>query len=166
MKQFLLAAVIMVFSISSFAQIKSANLTASGLTCSMCSKAIYKSLVKVPIIEDVKVDIENSSYLITFKQGAVVSPDVLRKAVENAGFSVASLKVTAKFDKTEIGPDTKLSFQGSTYRFISNSKQIIEGLKTFAVVDKNYLSSNEHKKYAQYISSQPDAGSVYHVTLL
>ena len=153
-------------SISSFAQIKSANLTASGLTCSMCSKAIYKSLVKVSTIQDVKVDIKNSSYLITFKQGAVVSLDAIRKAVEDAGFSVASLKVTANFDRTEIGPDTKLSFQGSTYRFISNSKQTIEGLKTFTVVDKNYLPSNEHKKYAKYITTQPDASSVYHVTLL
>jgi copper chaperone CopZ len=161
----LLFVVAMMLSISSFAQIKSANLTASGLTCSMCSKAIYKSLVKVPTIQDVKVDIKNSSYLITFKQGETVSLAAIKKAVEDAGFSVAALKVTANFEKTEIGPDAKVSLQGSTYRFLNSSKQTIQGVKTFAVVDKNYLPASEHKKYAKNITAKPGSG-VYHVTLL
>lgn len=155
----------MMLSISSFAQIKSANLTASGLTCSMCSKAIYKSLIKVPTILDVKVDIKNSSYLITFKEGEKVSLAALKKAVEDAGFSVASLKVTANFEKTEIGPDAKISLQGGTYRFLNSSRQTIQGVKTFAIVDKNYLPANEHKKYAKNITAK-FGSDVYHVTLL
>jgi copper chaperone CopZ len=165
MKKFLFV-IAMMLSITSFAQIKSANLTASGLTCSMCSKAIYKSLVKVSTIQDVKVDIKNSGYLITFKQGVTVSLDAVKKAVENAGFSVAALKVTANFDKTEIGPDTKLSLQGGTYKFLNSSRQTIQGLKTFIIVDKNYLPPNEHKKYAKNITAQSDGAGVYHVTLL
>jgi copper chaperone CopZ len=164
MKKFLFV-VAMLLSLSSFAQIKSANLTASGLTCSMCSKAIYKSLVKVPTIQDVKVDIKNSSYLITFKQGEAISLAALKKAVEDAGFSVAALKVTANFEKTEIGPDAKISLQGSSYRFLNSSKQTIQGVKTFTVVDKNYLPASEHKKYAKNITTKPGSG-VYHVTLL
>ena len=165
MKQFLFI-VAMLLSISSFAQIKSANLTASGLTCSMCSKAIYKSLVKVPAIKDIKVDINNSSYLITFKDGAPVSLEAIKKAVEDAGFSVATLKVTANFEKTEVGTDTKLSFQGSTFLFLNTAKQTIQGLKTFVVVDKNYLPATEHRKYAKEIALRSNATNVYHITLL
>ena len=164
MRKFLFVIAMMV-SLSSFAQIKSANLIASGLTCSMCSKAIYKSLVKVPTIQDIKVDIKNSSYLITFKDGQNVSLDALRKAVEDAGFSVASLKVTANFDKTEVGPDSRVSLQGGTYRFVRTSKQTLQGMKTFTVVDKNYLPANEHKKYAQDIALQSANEKVYHVIL-
>jgi copper chaperone CopZ len=164
MKNFLFV-IAMMISLSSFAQIKSANLTASGLTCSMCSKAIYKSLVKVPTIQDIKVDIKNSSYLITFKEGQNVSLDAIRKAVEDAGFSVASLQVTANFDKTEVGPDTRVSLQGGTYRFVRTAKQTIQGMKTFTVVDKNYLSANEHKKYAKDIALQSSNEKVYHVIL-
>ncbi len=164
MKKFLFVIAMMV-SLSSFAQIKSANLTASGLTCSMCSKAIYKSLVKVPTIQEIKVDIKNSSYLITFKEGQNVSLDAIRKAVEDAGFSVASLKVTVNFNKTEVGPDSPVSLQGGTYRFVKTSKQTLQGMKTFTVVDKNYLPANEHKKYAKDIALQSANEKVYHVIL-
>ena len=43
-----------------FSQIQSATLKADGLTCSMCSKAIYKALLKVPFVQSVTPDIEGS----------------------------------------------------------------------------------------------------------
>ncbi len=165
MKKFLFV-IAMIISMSSFAQIKSVNLTASGLTCSMCSKAIYKSLTKIPDIQDIDVDIKNSSYHITFREGKNVSLDAIKKAVENAGFSVASLKVTANFNNTEIGPDSPLSLQGGTYLFVRIPKQTIQGTKTFTVVDKNYLPANEHKQYAKDIAMQSSNENVYHVILL
>lgn len=155
----------MMLSTSAFAQIKSAELTASGLTCSMCSKAIYKSLVKIPIIQDIKVDIKKSSYLITFKEGMPVSFDVIKKAVEDAGFSVASLKVTANFEKVEIHQDAQLSLQGNIYHFINISKQTIQGLKTFEVVDKNYLPAKEYRKYEKYIVAEAGGKRIYNVTI-
>ena len=149
---------------SAFAQIKSAELTASGLTCSMCSKAIYKSLAKIPTIQDIQVDIKKSSYLITFKEGMPVSLDVIKKAVEDAGFSLASLKVTANFEKVEIYQDVQISLQGNIYRFISISKQTIQGLKTFEVVDKNYLPAKEYKKYEKYANAETSGKRIYNVT--
>jgi hypothetical protein len=38
---------VMLLSLGSYAQFKSASLQASGLTCSMCSKAVFKALEKV-----------------------------------------------------------------------------------------------------------------------
>lgn len=164
MKSILLV-IAMMLCTSVFAQIKSAELTASGLTCSMCSKAIYKSLAKIPTIQDIKVDIKKSSYLITFKEGMPVSLDVIKKAVEDAGFSVASLKVTANFEKVEIHQDAQLSLQGNVYRFINISKQTIQGLKTFEVVDKNYLPAKEYRKYEKYIVAESGGKRIYNVTI-
>ena len=45
--------VAILFCVSSYAQVTNATLTASGLTCSMCSKAIYEALKKVNTIEQV-----------------------------------------------------------------------------------------------------------------
>ena len=64
----LLLAILLIASAPLMAQIKSASLTASGLTCSMCSKAIYKALLKVPEIKGVSVDVEKSVYKVTFKE--------------------------------------------------------------------------------------------------
>lgn len=162
----LLFIIMMITSTVSLAQIKSANLTASGLTCSMCSKAIYKALVELPTIQDIKVDIKNSTYFITFKERVPVSLEAIRTAVEDAGFSVASLKVTANFEKIEAAPGVRVSLQGSTYNFVNIPKQVIEGVKMFIVVDKNYLPLSEHRKYAKYIATLPNTDKAYHITLL
>ena len=170
----------MLWSMSSIAQIKSATLSASGLTCSMCSKAIYKALEKVPFVQSVDADIEKSSYTIHFKEGQKVVLDDLKKAVMNAGFSVASLQVTAAFDNAEVANDTHINIGGSVFHFLNVTKQTLQGDKTFTVVDKNFLPASERKKYKQYTKMAcfetgvmgaccPDKKSannrVYHVTI-
>src|SRR3982750_633164 len=80
------------------AQFKSASLQASGLTCAMCTKAINNSLEELPFIKSVKADIKSSTFNIVFKDGGKVDIDQLKNAVEEAGFSVAKLKLTANFD--------------------------------------------------------------------
>jgi copper chaperone CopZ len=71
--------------------IKKVTLVASGLTCSMCSKAIFKALTKLDFVEEVKVDIEQSKFILTFKSGKTVIIDQIKAAVADAGFSVQSL---------------------------------------------------------------------------
>ena len=73
------------------AEIKKVTLVASGLTCSMCSKAIFKALTKLDFVEEVKVDIEQSKFILTFKSGKTVVIDQIKAAVADAGFSVQSL---------------------------------------------------------------------------
>lgn len=72
-------------------EIKKVSLVASGLTCSMCSKAIFKALTKLDFVEEVKVDIEKSMYIMTFKTGKKVEIDQIKLAVTDAGFGVQSL---------------------------------------------------------------------------
>lgn len=179
MKSFFGLVIALFVSVSSFAQIKSASLTASGLTCSMCSKAIFKALGKVPSIQHVEPDIEGSTYTITFKPGAKIVLDDLKKAVQGAGFSVAGLSVTANFPQTPITNDYHLVYGGSTYHFLDVQSQTISGEKSFRIVDKDFVSDSEHKKYAAKTDMpcvktgkmapccKSDGGGsrVYHVTL-
>ncbi len=73
------------------AEIKKVTLVASDLTCSMCSKAIFKALSSLDFVADVKVDIEQSKYILTFKSGKTVVIDQIKSAVTDAGFGVQSL---------------------------------------------------------------------------
>ena len=57
----------------------------------MCSKAIFKALSKLDFVEEVKVDIEKSMYILTFKNGKKAEVDQIKTAVTDAGFSVQSL---------------------------------------------------------------------------
>lgn len=140
--------VVVLASITTRAQFKSASLQAAGLTCAMCTKAINKALEQVPFVQSVKVDIKSSSFLVTFKEGAPVDFDVMKKAVEDAGFSVAKLKVTGVFDKVDVQNDAHVQIDGKTFHFLNINKQTLQGEKAITLVDKDFVSAKEYKKYS------------------
>ncbi len=150
MKKLIVIIMLVLGSISAFAQLSSATLVASGLTCSMCSKAIYKALQKVSFVDSVDVNIEKSSYGITFRQGSNVQLDELKKAVQDAGFFVASLKVTVVFDNVDVFNDAHVSLGGSTFHFVNVTKQMLTGEKSITLIDKNYVPAKTHKKYSKF----------------
>ena len=180
MKKIIITLLVALGALQLAAQVNSATLVASGLTCSMCSKSIFKALEKVPFVEKVDVDIERSSYSISFRKGDEVVLDDLKKAVEDAGFFVASLKVKAAFANTEVYNDAHVSVGGIPFHFVSVPKQVLNGDREIIIVDKNFLSAKERNKYAKATKMKcfetgivgeccPKNGSksnrIYHVTI-
>jgi len=153
MKTVLLVTLILfnALSFTSNAQsIKKASLQASGLTCSMCSNAINKALRTIDYITDVKANIRNSSFEITFKQGAKVNFDDLKNKVEDAGFSVANLTATINFENEPVANDEHLDIDGMTFHFLNVKSQVLSGDKTIRILDKGYVTSKEFKKNEQF----------------
>ncbi|RYY98407.1 MAG: copper chaperone [Chitinophagaceae bacterium] len=131
------------------AQVQKATLQASGLTCSMCSKAVKTALEGVSFVERVQVDIKNQQYNLTFKEGAVPDFDALSAAVDNAGFSVAALRVTVQLPATAIlRKDEHLQVGGQTFHVLSAGSPQVNGPLTFSLVDKAFVSAREFKKYS------------------
>jgi copper chaperone CopZ len=156
------------FTGTSYGQIQSVSLQASGLTCSMCSRAIYKALQKVPDVSDVQEDIEHTSYHIRFSDPAAVSLESLKKAVKNAGFSVASMEVKVHFDQESVASDTIVRLSSQQFQFVHVSHQNLNGVKSLLVLDKDYLLEKERKKYSGSYESVPasdGAGRIFHVTI-
>ena len=60
---------------------------ASGLTCSMCSRAVYKSLQSDKDVVKIETNLETQEWNVEYKQGTYTS-DKLKKSVEGSGFSV------------------------------------------------------------------------------
>jgi copper chaperone CopZ len=145
----LLLAILLIASAPLMAQIKSASLTASGLTCSMCSKAIYKALLKVPEIKGVSVDVEKSVYKVTFKENAKIEIEDVKRAVTDAGFSVASMQIRANFNDVEVSNGYSMILSGNKLLFLAVNKQKLSGEKTVTIVDKGYISDRDFKKYSK-----------------
>jgi len=148
MKRLLIVISMLISSVIANAQFQTASLTAAGLTCAMCTKAIYNSLKNLPVIEKVDADIKNSRFLISFKQGKNIDPDQLKDAVEDAGFSVSRLTLTGDFDKLKLNDDIHLVIGGKTYHFINSNNKILDGRQSITLVDKHYVSAKEFKKIA------------------
>lgn len=148
--KYIIAIVAIFISITSFSQFKSATLQASGLTCSMCSKAVYTALTKVTSVQSITSDIKNSSYNITFKPGVKVDFDALQKAVKGAGFNVAALTIHASFTNTKVQNDAHVTLSGNNLHFINVKPQTLNGDINFKIVDKNFVTAKEFKTYNQY----------------
>ena len=130
------------------AQVKSATLQASGLTCALCAKSVFKNLQTLPFIQEIDTDLEGSSFLLAFKPGQVVDADLIRKMVEDAGFSVAGLKLVVHFDAQPIRNDQHVTVNGKVYHFLKVTEQVLSGETTLILVDKPFLSAREYKKFA------------------
>ncbi len=134
------------------AQLTGATLVASGLTCSMCSKAVYKAIAGVSFVASVKPDISASSYDITFKKDAPVDPDVIRNAVEAAGFSVAVFQVQANVSNIAVSNDAHVVLGGNNYHFINVPSKTVNGMITLTVIDRKFISDKEYKKFSKLTS--------------
>ncbi len=132
--------------VQTHAQFSDANLVAGGLTCSMCSKAIYKALIKIPFIDNVITDIKTTSYHINFKD-TIINPDQLRIAVEDAGFTVLSLVVSAEIKQVKIEKDTHIRLQEKTFHFLNAEPAIINGTVQLQIVDKDFVSEKMYKSF-------------------
>ena len=146
MKNIIVVIVAALFSFTAAAQITKVSLQASGLTCSMCSNAINKSLKSIDFVNNVDANIKNSTFDISFKPGSAVDLDKLKKKVEDAGFFVAKMDVDINFDNVAIANDSHVIVNGNTFHFLATKDQTLNGNKTVRILDKGFVSAKEYKK--------------------
>ena len=148
MKKLLVILVIALSVVQSQAQFTKATLQATGLTCAMCSNAINKALQKVSFVESVTPDIKNSAFHIVFKTNTEIDIDALKNAVDDAGFSVGSLELTGKFSEVKIQKDQHIKIGNENFHFLNANNQLLSGEQTITVVDKNFVTEKQFKKYS------------------
>ena len=79
------------------AQAATIEMTVNGLVCGFCAQGIEKTLRKNAATEDVLVSLENRLVAVATKSGADIPDEVLRKALQDAGYDV---KAIARTDRT------------------------------------------------------------------
>ena len=119
MKKLLIIFTFVLVALGAEAQVQGAKLQASGLTCSMCSKAVLNALQKVSFVKAVDVAIDKQEYNITFKEKNNVNIDALSKAVEDAGISVTNLYVTTAMPPQKLEQDKNINIAGKTFHFLN-----------------------------------------------
>ena len=136
------------FGTVAISQIHHASLQASGLTCAMCARSVYKNLESLPFIQQIDTDLEGSKFMLTFRKDADVDADLIRKKVEDAGFSVAFLSLTAHFEGVPVRQGKHFLMNGKAYHVLDVGIPVRQGEMVMRVIDKQFLSVKEQKKYA------------------
>jgi len=158
---YLLIPMLLAFGMAS-AQVIKAELQVAGLTCSMCSRATDKQLRTLDFIDSVGIDLSHASFMLYFKEDKPVDFQQIQKKVEDAGFSVASLKVAYRFDGVKAENGASFSYNNSKFLFINTTPKVLSGVETFSIIDKGFLSPKEFKKYA---GQAVPIENTYHITL-
>ena len=129
-------------SVITEAQVSTVSLQASGLTCSMCSNAINKSLKTLGFVLEVNADIKTYTFEISFKPGSTIDFDILKNKVESAGFTVCAFVATIHFNNVQVTNNQPVVIQNKTLLFQHVNDQILNGEKQIRLLDKGFVSAN------------------------
>lgn len=156
-------------------QISSAELQVNGLTCSMCSQATEKSLKTLDFVESIKPDLNTNTFMIRFKREKPVNIDLIRKKVQDAGFSVGNLAAVFNFNNLKIDANGQAQLGSSTFKVLNAKSKILNGEIKATVVDKNFIPASAFKKKSQAYQSDTYASGfgmvngvktrIYHITI-
>ena len=167
MKKILIISLLLFASVIVNAQIIRAELTATGLTCSMCSKATYKQLSSISEVEKVEPDLNNTAFILYFKKGSSVNVSSLKEKVEEAGFAVGELVVVFNFKNQQAENNKSFTQNNVTYTFMDTKSGILAGEAKVKILDKGYVIDKEYKKLSKMIKQYPSYATVsknsYHI---
>lgn len=170
MKKILISSIILFASVIVNAQITKAELTATGLTCSMCSKATYKQLTSIPEVEKVETDLNKTAFILYFKSGSAVNPGELKKKVEDAGFAVGELIVVFNFNNQKAEDNSSFTQDNITYTFMDTKSGILAGEVKLQILDKGFVVEKEYKKLSRLAKKYPSyavaSNNSYHIKTL
>lgn len=144
----IIVALFFLFNFSAKAQIKTAEVQVSGLTCSMCQLATQKSLKTIDYIADIKPDLNKNIYVLTFKKDKPVDLDLIKKKVKDAGFSVSKMIITLNLNNVAISNDFHYKYAGELFHFMDVPAKILNGDVRLTVIGKDFIPAGEYKKYS------------------
>jgi copper chaperone CopZ len=136
------------------AQFLSATVRVDGLTCSLCHLSVHKAIKKLPFVEEAAPNIDEVSMDLTFKRGAAVSFDKLAKAIQDAGFTIGSLKAKFYFQNVNVATDEHLSYGGALYHFITPTAKTLNGTTEMTLIDKAFIPAEAFEKWSQEIKHE------------
>ncbi len=84
----------------------SATVRADGLTCSLCHRSVYKALKKLPFVEKLSPNLDETSLDIQFVRGSTIVLERIEEAIQDAGFSLGMMNVVVEFPAPATLPTT------------------------------------------------------------
>lgn len=138
---------LLTFSPPAQAQIQTAAIKVSGLTCSQCSRSVEMGFKKLPFVKWVKANLETTTFTLVFRGEESIDLRELAKAPAKAGFTTEYIQLGLDFSRL---PSDAVRFKIDRQRFIilggpiSNRK---ERLRYFWLVNEQLMSAKQMERY-------------------
>ncbi|HEY3406149.1 MAG TPA: heavy metal-associated domain-containing protein [Ohtaekwangia sp.] len=133
------------------AQFKAATMEIDGMTCSMCTYGVQRSIAKLKFIQQVNVDLNSSVASISFKPDEFVNIGEVIKSVFDAGYSVRSLKAKVNLENPVGLQSDQFLLGNSTFIILNNTDTDLKGIVDLIFVEKKFTNTDPFKKYKDVI---------------
>ncbi|MGV8994598.1 MAG: heavy-metal-associated domain-containing protein [Flavobacterium sp.] len=150
--QYFAVAIVLFISTTIQAQINKSEIIATGLTCSMCSNAIYKQLQSLSSVAEIDTDLNTNTFTVTAKNNQTLDPVQLKEAVEKAGFFVGSMMVYVDGSKLS---KQELTLNGNNLVFLDKVPVDHKNHK-MQIVDAGFVTNKQFKKNEKSFSAIAD----------
>jgi copper chaperone CopZ len=94
MKRFQVCLTVILLAMTATSTAATIEMTVNGLVCAFCAQGIEKKLKKFPATTEVVVNLEQRLVAVALKDGQDISDEDLRKALQDAGYTVKAIART------------------------------------------------------------------------
>ncbi|MFZ9982846.1 MAG: heavy-metal-associated domain-containing protein [Cyclobacteriaceae bacterium] len=151
-------------SLALHGQVKAITTGINGLTCSMCSRTVEKSILNLLWVEKVEMSLENTEAKIFPRKNTNISMKEIVRSVKDAGFSVRFVKMEMDADGLRLQEDNIFYSSGQEFRLAGNNKIPEKGTVIFRLIDPLYTTPKDHHKWAALLPKKPEK-NVLHVVI-
>jgi copper chaperone CopZ len=137
----------------------------NGLTCSVCTQSVERSISRLEFVESVSMSLEKTEGRIYLKKGATVDLKKIAKAVVNAGFSVRFVRFAISFHDVAIEGDGSFVYQGQSYQWLQLQSSPAKGEIILKLVDEGFMPKKESALWKKKIESSTNLidQKIFHV---
>lgn len=135
-------------------QIISADIGINGLTCPQCTKTVEMSLQKLEFINEIQMNLQQTSGHITFKDGRRIDLERVSDAVRQAGFSVRYLYAQIYFDSVVSSNGTCQLIKEQYFQFIHSTTKTLNGMTTVKLEGRKYMQSKDYRQIKDELNAK------------
>lgn len=143
----LITVLLVVSSTATKAGIQWIEVGVNGLTCSLCTRSVEKSIRTLEFVDSVAMNLETTEGRVFLRPNVPFNLAQIAKAVVKAGFSVQYVKVRFALNDITIDPTGMFTHKEQTFQWIDYSPPSGKKHTTLKIVNEGFLPKKEAGKF-------------------
>jgi copper chaperone CopZ len=166
--QSIICVLLFTLPLKSLGGLKWVDVGVNGLTCSLCTRSVERSISRLDFVDSVVMSLEKTEGRIYLKVGELVDLKKIAKAVVDAGFSVRFFQLEFNFSDVTVNTEGYFSYQNQKYRWLQYKGGLTKGDVSLTLIDEGFLPRKESGQWKKKFEFSNDSGgkNVFHVVQL
>lgn len=142
--------------VKSIAGLKWIDVGVNGLTCSLCTRSVDRSISRLEFVDSVTMSLENTEGRIYVKDVGAIDLKRISKAITDSGFSVRFVRLQLDVNDIRIDTGGFFSFKGQRFQWLEFKNSALKSEVTLTVIDDGFLPKREANQWKKKLAIMPD----------